>query len=85
MTWASAIVAIVAIMVLGAVLRSRHHASLGMGTDQSGNPTGPSQRERELEIEVEELRDRIQVLERIATDENDTTRLSSEIDKLRDK
>jgi len=35
--------------------------------------------------EVEELRERVKVLERIAPDGRDTKRLSDEIDKLRDE
>ncbi len=85
MSIGTALVVIVAIMVLGSVFRSRHHASLGMGTDQHGNPVGSTQRERELEAEIAELRDRVHVLERIATEETDTKRLSAEIDKLRDE
>lgn len=42
-------------------------------------------RERELQREVEDLRERIKVLERIATDTNDTRALSAEIERLRDK
>lgn len=42
-----------------------------------------SPREIELQREVEELRERVQVLERIATDGRDTQRLSDEIERLR--
>ena len=42
-------------------------------------------REAELQREVEDLRERIKVLERIATDTNDTRALSDEIERLRDK
>jgi hypothetical protein len=44
-----------------------------------------SGREAELEREVEDLRERVKVLERIATDGRDTRRLSDEIEKLREK
>ena len=51
---------------------------------------GPTPREKELEGEVESLRERIQVLERIATDGNsldatETKRIAAEIEALRDK
>lgn len=85
MTWATAVVVIVGIMVLGAVIRSRHNASNGYATDQHGNPVGPSPREKELEAELEELRERLKVLERIATDDREAKRLASEIDQLRDE
>ena len=42
-------------------------------------------RERELESEVGELRDRIKVLERIATEEHQPQRLAAEIESLRDR
>ncbi|MXO72933.1 hypothetical protein [Alteraurantiacibacter buctensis] len=54
-----------------------------------GQPAGPrdqaaSLREAELERELAELRERVKVLERIATDDNDTRALAAEIDRLRD-
>ena len=84
MNWPMAIVIIVVIMMLGGFLRGRNgkHAPDG---DMQGNPEAKSEREQELEAELEQLRERIKVLERIATDENETTRLSAEIDKLRDE
>jgi hypothetical protein len=42
-------------------------------------------REAELESEVEELRERLHVLERITVDGRETHLLSDEIEKLRDK
>ncbi|MDE2560885.1 MAG: hypothetical protein KGL48_01440 [Sphingomonadales bacterium] len=39
---------------------------------------------RELEREVSDLRERVRVLERIATDGRDTKRLADEIESLRD-
>lgn len=55
--------------------RSRH---------DSIEATGPSPRELELQSEVEQLRDRVKVLERIATDEHKPQRLAAEIESLRD-
>jgi hypothetical protein len=43
-------------------------------------PTNPA-----LEREVEELRERVKVLERIATEDRETKRLSAEIESLREK
>jgi len=42
-------------------------------------------REAELEAEVEELRERLHVLERITVDGRETHLLSDEIEKLREK
>ena len=39
----------------------------------------------EVKREVEELRERVKVLERIATEDGDTKRLSAEIESLREK
>lgn len=44
----------------------------------------PSQREIELQREVEDLRERIHVLERIATDGRKPQALADEIERLRD-
>ncbi len=84
MNWATAIVIIVLIMMVGGYLRNRHGADRHPGQWQGGE-NYKSAREEELEAELEELRERVKVLERIATDENDTKRLSAEIDKLRDE
>lgn len=49
------------------------------------DPAQPSPRELELQREVEALRDRVHVLERIATDGRRTSALADEIERLRDK
>jgi uncharacterized protein YlxW (UPF0749 family) len=66
--------------------KSKHLADHGAYEDDSGTVKTfeNSSRERELQREIEELRERVKVLERIATDGNDTKRLSDEIEKLRD-
>lgn len=48
------------------------------------DPAQPSPRELELQREVEDLRERIHVLERIATDGRQTRQLAAEIESLRD-
>ena len=55
-----------------------------LATDNDGKP-GNSSREIELEKEVRELRDRVKVLERIATDGRSARSLADEIESLRDK
>lgn len=47
--------------------------------------SAPSPRESELEREVEQLRERIHVLERIATDGRHSRGLAEEIESLRDR
>ena len=81
----TAIVIIVAIIAVAEVMKAKHRARHGITTDMMGNekpvapPTNPA-----LEREVEELRERVKVLERIATEDRDTKRLSAEIESLRE-
>lgn len=49
------------------------------------DPSLPSPRETELEKEVESLRERIHVLERIATDGRKSRDLANEIESLRER
>ena len=81
----TAIVVIVAIVVIGQAIRSRHNSAAGFGTDD-GNPVprADTGRERELEDEVSELKERIKVLERIAYDDRKRLGLADEIESLRD-
>ena len=82
----TAIVAIVALICIAEIIKSRHRTDAGITTDMMGNekpiapPTNPA-----LEREVQELRERVKVLERIATEDRETKLLSSEIERLREK
>lgn len=93
-----ALVAIVGIIIWGVVqiYTRRHDHTLVVTRDEDGNPVFPPNQydgrenaeAREMRREVENLRERIRVLERIATDNNsldarETRRLSAEIDALR--
>ena len=88
-----AIVAVVAIVVWGVVqmVKARHRAERGIIVDETGKESfGNAIRDAETEHEIEDLRERIKVLERIATDGNsldaqETKRISAEIEALRDK
>ena len=86
MSFWTAIVVIVAIIAVAEVLKAKHRARHGITTDVMGNekpiapPANPA-----LEREVEELRERVKVLERIATEDRETKRLSAEIESLREK
>jgi hypothetical protein len=66
--------------------RTRHLARHGLYEDKKGDArpleTG---REEALQREVEDLRERIKVLERIATEDRETKLLSAEIESLREK
>ncbi|MFM5924553.1 MAG: hypothetical protein ACKOPG_10245 [Novosphingobium sp.] len=58
--------------------RGRHEPTM-----PTSDPALPSPRETELEKEVESLRERIHVLERIATDGRKSRDLADEIESLR--
>ena len=86
------VIIIVAIVVSGVVRLAR----VAKGTEHLGrkhrhaaqallDPAQPSPREVELQREVEDLRERIHVLERIATDEHKPQRLAAEIESLRER
>ena len=76
MSFWSAIVLIVLITAVASVMRHRG----GRGGKHSNNAQiQQSARERQLQDEVEQLRERIHVLERI-----ETRRISEEIEKLRE-
>lgn len=84
MNWASAVVLIVLITAIAGVLRARAGGSSTQRRDDGGPvEQRRSAREKALESEVEQLRERIQVLERIATDP--ARRTAEEIEKLRDE
>ncbi|MFN3458100.1 MAG: hypothetical protein ACK4Z8_11050 [Novosphingobium sp.] len=81
MSFWSAMVAIVAIIAFANVRmnRDRRHGERGPVVDHDPAYTAS------LEREVADLRKRLEVLERIATDEGETRRLSREIESLRDR
>lgn len=84
--WAIAAVFIVALLCFTEVQKAKHRAKNGIAVDWMGGekpiapPTDPA-----LQREVEELRERVKVLERIATEDRETKLLSAEIESLREK
>ncbi|MEQ5786988.1 hypothetical protein J3454_03695 [Erythrobacter sp. NFXS35] len=92
--WTAAVI-IVAIWGFVTIWSRRHDRDLGVTRDEDGNPIfAPRDDNRsaaELEAahhELEDLRERIKVLERIATDSNNSdarerARISAEIEALR--
>ena len=78
----SAIVLMVAILAVSQVIRERHR--------KFGNDISEDMRAKYLEVEqsrqeIAELRERVQVLERIATDGREAKRISNEIESLKDQ
>jgi len=84
--WAVAVVIIVAIIAFTEVQKAKYRAKNGITLDWMGGekPIAPPNNSA-LEREVEELRERLQVLERIATEDRETKLLSAEIESLRGK
>ncbi len=80
----SMVVAIVLITAIAGVLRAKYKAEQGIVEDANGEPRRlvdpDAGRMRE---EIKQLKDRIAVLERIATDKSN--RLGDEIEALRDR
>ena len=80
------VVAIIVIVTIGSVLKARY----GVRKDQwgnevhSGDPEAIAENMR-LRDEVRALKERVQVLERVITDNETGKRLDREIEKLRDK
>lgn len=90
MSWPIAVIVIVAIVAFAEVLKARHRAQHGITKDWMGSEVPPGNSSQlppaanpELQHEVEELRERVKVLERIATDP--ARRTAEEIEKLRDE
>ena len=95
MSFWTAIVCIVAIGAVASLLRSRINARAGITEDYLGNQTlaRPDDaeiqaREQAAQEEIAQLKERIAVLERIATDNNsadarERARIASEIEALR--
>ena len=87
MSWAAAVVFIVAIIGMTEVFKAKYRGTHGTTiTHPMGEgPFLPRREEIALRREVEELRERVKVLERIATEDRETKLLSAEIDRLREK
>jgi hypothetical protein len=79
------VVAIIVVVTIGSVLKARY----GIHKDKHGNEFRAANPEAGVENarlrdEVRSLKERVQVLERVITDNNSSLRLDAEIEKLRD-
>ncbi|MES2988036.1 MAG: hypothetical protein V4808_09035 [Pseudomonadota bacterium] len=83
------VVAIVVIATIGGVLKARygiHKDKWGNESYRGGKDAEATAENARLKDEVRGLKDRVQVLERVITDTNDSSaRLDREIESLRDK
>ncbi|MEL6540991.1 MAG: hypothetical protein AAFP79_10165 [Pseudomonadota bacterium] len=91
MSWATAIFLMVLIWGVVTVWSRRHDRELGVTRDEDGNPVFAPQSKVDTsaqEAEIAELKARIAVLERIATENNsgdarERARIAAEIEALR--
>jgi hypothetical protein len=84
------VVAIILIVTIGKVLSSKYKAKHGIIEDEDmlGNKTQrllSNQDTGKMQDEIRTLKERIQVLERIATDNSSTNDLNRQIEELRQK
>ena len=80
------VIAIVAITSFARVMRAKYLAEHNLVDDRRGNPVAlPRANEAELEREVLDLKKRLAVLERIATDDRQSQAIAHEIEALRDR
>ena len=82
------VVAIILIVTIGKIIQSKHKAKHGIIEDEDllGNKTQRmigSSDTKAMQDEIKILKDRIQVLERIATDNNSANDLNRQIEELR--
>ena len=80
------VIGIVLIVTIGSIVRAKH----GIRRDRRGNEyfvgnPGNEAETKALQAEIRALKDRIQVLDRIATDSNRAASLDEEIERLRDR
>ena len=85
MSFWTAIVIIVGIIAVAEVLKAKHRARHGITVDHNGTEKLVERHEAELKREIEELRERIKVLEQITVDGREAKAIADEIERLRDK
>lgn len=82
------VVAIIAIITIGRIIQTKQKAKLGIVEDE--NFMGTKTRRllnnadtQQMQDEIRDLKERIQVLERIATDNNNMSDINRQIEELR--
>ncbi|MEH6756768.1 MAG: hypothetical protein V7676_04570 [Parasphingorhabdus sp.] len=80
------VVAIIIVITIGKVLSTRLQARHGLSSDKDGNVIATQDPDAgRLREEVKYLKERVAVLEKIATDDRGARELEKEIEKLRDR
>ena len=78
------VVIIVALVMVASIVKTRYRAMHGIVADEDGNERIAADPDAtRLRDEVKSLKERIAVLERLATDDNGARALDREIEKLR--
>lgn len=84
------VVAIIAIITIGRIIQTKQKAKLGIVEDE--NFMGTKTRRllnnadtQQMQDEIRDLKERIQVLERIATDNNNMSDINRQIEELRSR
>jgi hypothetical protein len=80
------VVTIIAIVMIASILKTAIRAKHGLTRDRKGNEVPVMRNDGDgdrLRDEVKTLKERIAVLERLATDNNSAVNLDREIEKLR--
>ena len=84
------VVAIIAIITIGRIIQTKQKAKLGIVEDE--NFMGTKTRRllnnadtQQMQDEIRALKERIQVLERIATDNNNMSDINRQIEELRSR
>ena len=78
------VIFIVTVVMIATVLKARYRAQHGIIEDEDGNQKLVSNADNErMREEVKALKERVAVLERLATDTNSAVALDREIEKLR--
>ncbi len=86
MTFWTAAVIIVAIWAFVQLKTSRHDRELGAVRDEDGNPVfPPAAADDGVRREIQDLRERIKVLEQITVEGREARAIADEIEKLRDR
>ena len=80
----SMVVAIVFIAMIGRVMQERYRA-MGRIADQGGTPHLHAAGDAAAQDEIRRLKERVQVLERVITDNHGSADLERQIEQLRDR
>lgn len=79
------VLAIIGMLLVGQIVKARYNAKLGVVEDEDGNQKTVRDPDADrMRDEIKMLKDRIQVLERIATDTHGASDVSRQIEALRD-